>query len=181
MKLLRIITLKFGLRLELQVNMRILIIEDDQNKLKQILEWFESETLNAVVEKRFSFQSGLKAIVQGGFDLVILDMSMPTFDISPEETGGRPRPFAGKEILMQLVRRNIKIPVIVVTQFDRFGESDINLTQLTEELKKSYSRNFVGTVYYNPGINNWKDDLKILLKTIGLKKEEENDFNSNIG
>lgn len=157
--------------------MRILIIEDDQNKIK-ILSNFLVEIMQKVdIIKRFSYQSGLKEIVKGGYDVIFLDMSMPTFDITPHETGGSPRPFAGKEILKQMERRKIDIPVIVVTQFERFGEgtSTITITELIDELNKLHKDIYMGTVYYNAALNNWKDDISGLLQNINSIRRYRND------
>jgi CheY-like chemotaxis protein len=152
--------------------MKILIIEDDQNKIKQISEYVKTIMPdNKICEKR-SYQSGLKEIQNGNYDVVLLDMSMPTFDISPQETGGRPRQFAGKEILMQMKRKKLKTSVIVVTQFERFGENNgITLSQLKEELKGIYEGVYVGTVYYNAALNNWKEELKDMLFKIQYREK----------
>lgn len=149
--------------------MNILIIEDDQNKIKQIVEYVKTIYDSPSIIKRFSFQSGLKEIINSNFDIIILDMSMPTFDITENDSGGRPKPFAGREILRQMKRRNIKIPVIIVTQFERFGElsTEINLAELKEELYKNFLDNYLGTVYYNPALNSWKDELGEILVKIG--------------
>lgn len=146
--------------------MRILIIEDDQNKIKHIIEFIKESIKSSEINKTFSYQSGLKEIVKGSYDLVVLDMSMPTFDITDSDGGGRPKPFAGREILRQMKRRGITIPVIIVTQFERFGElsSSITLPELKQELLEKFVGIYLGTVYYNPAIKGWKDEFSILLK-----------------
>lgn len=156
--------------------MNILLVEDDQNKVKQIVEFINSKIKQVNINKKFSYQSGLKEILRKTYDLIILDMSMPTFDISPQEDGGRPRHFAGKDILRQMHRRKIEIPVIVVTQYERLGElsNTIELSALCKELEELYGDTYIGTVYYNPALNNWKEDFFQLL-TKACKKEQLND------
>ncbi|PFR16718.1 MULTISPECIES: response regulator [Bacillus] len=148
--------------------MKVLIIEDDQNKKKQILSFLEEAFKNVSIVDKHSYKSGLKEVVSKQYDLILLDMSMPTFDITVSETGGKPMPFAGKEILRQMKRRSIRIPTIVVTQFEKFGdyEKSLNLDELNEELEKEYREIYVGTVYYNPASSSWREDLKENLKLI---------------
>ncbi|WP_207953389.1 hypothetical protein [Paenibacillus agricola] len=139
------------------------MIEDDQNKIKQIVDELNNVYPSITITRRNSFQSGLKEILgnRQKYKLLILDMSMPTFDISNKETGGRLRPFAGKDILRQMYRKNIFIPTVVVTQFENFGEliENVTLSQLNIELKESFSNIYMGTVYYNAAQDNWKQDL----------------------
>jgi DNA-binding NarL/FixJ family response regulator len=148
--------------------LNILIIEDDQNKIKQIIEFICDNLVKVIITKKFSYQSGLKEIVNVKYDLIILDMSMPTFDITSSENGGRPKPFAGREILRQMKRRDINTPVIVVTQFERFGElsNTITLPELRDDLQTKFKDIYLGTVYYNPALNSWRDEFSNLLKRI---------------
>lgn len=141
-----------------------LIIEDDENKLKQIKDFLQSKfpTLDLITKR--SYQSGLKEIVRGHFDLIVLDMSMPTFDVTPDSSGGRFRTYAGKDIMEEMIRLNILSKVIIVTQFDIFGEGEsyITLSEMSMQLKESYPSIYLGTVYYNASEANWKQDLEKL-------------------
>ncbi|MDN7243016.1 response regulator [Planococcus sp. N028] len=148
--------------------MRILIIEDDQNKRKQVLDFIEETISHFDIESKSSFKSGLKELINTHYDLLLLDMSMPTFDITVSETGGKLLPFAGKEILRQMKRRKIFIPTIVITQFEKFGdyEKTLNLEELKAELERDFRDIYLGAVYYNPASSSWRDDLKEKLKNI---------------
>lgn len=148
--------------------MKMLIIEDDQNKIKQLKDFLNLKFPQSEMCEKYSYQSGLREIINNSFDVVILDMTMPTFDITPQETGGRPRPFGGKEIIMQMNRKGINIPVIVVTQFERFGDSSniITLAQLREELNSLHMNTYMGTVYYNTSGSKWKCELEYLLRKL---------------
>lgn len=149
--------------------MRILIIEDDDNKRKQVQNFIETNYQNKVyITEKKSYQSGLKEILYSQFDVILLDMSLPTYDISPNETGGRFRTFAGKEILKELRRRKINIKTIVITQFDIFGEGEkiTTIDELDKELKNIYSESYLGLVYYNASMSDWRKTLKILIDLI---------------
>ncbi|MDG0793420.1 hypothetical protein OMP38_23200 [Cohnella ginsengisoli] len=145
--------------------MKILIIEDDMNKLKQLVDFIAEIRNESQITEKYSYQSGLREIYSYSHELIILDMSLPSFDKTPTETGGRPRKFAGRELLRQMKRKNINIPVIIVTQFDKFGEGEdtITLPQLVDELKNEYASIFFGLVYYNTAYKNWRDEFGLLL------------------
>lgn len=147
--------------------MNILIVEDDDNKRNQVVGFISSSFDNAKFIIARSLQSGLRSAIEGDIELIILDMTMPTFDISLEEDGGRPQAYAGREILRQMKRRKINIPVIVLTQFDRFGEGKDSLTlaELDAQLKDAHSDYYLGAIYYDVSSERWKDELNLLIKT----------------
>jgi len=149
--------------------MRILIIEDDQIKIIQLIQYLNDKFKECYINKKFSYQSGLKEIVDYDYDLILLDMSIPTYDITKSEHGGRKRPYGGKEIIRQMIRRNKKIPVIVVTQFEKFGEleNSTTLNQLDNELTSLYSEVYLGIAYYSAILDSWKDEIDELIKKIG--------------
>jgi CheY-like chemotaxis protein len=144
--------------------MKVLLVEDDEDKREQLREFLSSELSAEVIEAR-SRQSGIHALLKDSFDLILLDMSMPTFDITPTEDGGRPQAYAGRDILHQMDRYAITTKVVVVTQFDRFGQSEdeITLPELDKQLEVAFPDNYLGAVYYNVGYAGWQESLRILL------------------
>lgn len=150
--------------------MKLIIAEDDPNKLKSLVEFVRGIHPEwTIIEKR-SYRSGLKAIIEESPNLVILDMSMPTFDVSLSEKGGRTRAYAGREILAELRRRKLLAKVVIVTQFESFGEgaATMTLTQLREQLAAKFATNYIDTVYYQASESNWKKSLASLLDRLSL-------------
>jgi CheY-like chemotaxis protein len=154
--------------------MNILLVEDDENKREQILAFLKERLGQATVNIAKSLQSGLRSIIAGNVDLVLLDMTMPTFDIGIDEDGGRPQPLAGQEILRQMDRRKISVPIIVVTQFDKFGDgSDSHtLEELDLHLQEAHETNYMGAVYYNVALEGWKEELMQMISSIQQQKGE---------
>lgn len=151
--------------------MKMLIIEDDEDKLKILEEFICAEFPEYIIETAKSYNSGLRAVIKGrdAYDFLLLDMSMPNYDVSPSEpSGGNPESFAGSELLAQMKLRGIKIPTIVVTMFDAFGDqsSKVSLSQLVDKLSTQFRPTFRGTVYYNPAEDGWRSSLKILINDI---------------
>jgi CheY-like chemotaxis protein len=147
--------------------MKILIVEDNQSKLDHITNFIRSKFDNSFVSNRRSFQTGLKEIQDVTYDIILLDMSMPTYDISPTEAGGAKKTFAGMDILRQMQRKGITTPVLIVTQFDIFGdgENSILLTELKSQLSEKFPAIYLGTVYYNTGVS-WESELENYLSKL---------------
>lgn len=153
--------------------MKILVIEDDAHKARQLAEFVKVEAEVTPAESR-SYQSGLRAVLADSPDIVLLDMSLPTYDVSRVETGGRSRPYAGREILTELKRKGIATKVVVVTQFESFGEGSeaMTLTELKRELGGEFATNYVGTVFYQPSESSWRQELRSLLARCGVPLKE---------
>ena len=141
--------------------MKILLIEDDANKANNIQEEI-SKHYNAIcIDKKESYQSGLKAIINNAdYDLLLLDMSIPTHDKSIG-TQSEVRPMGGIDILKELKRRSISINVIVITQFDDFigkGEHKRTLNELKQEMSTLYE-NYKKTISYVQNETAWRNEL----------------------
>ena len=141
--------------------MKILIVEDDQNKLQHLSNHIKESYPQAEITGKKSYHSGLKEVLNNKYNLVILDMSMPTYDITPSEPGGRPRVFAGREVLLQMRRKGIETPIIVVTQFETFGDGEdrMSIDELRRQLKKLEGDRYIDTIYYSSALNGWKREL----------------------
>ena len=138
--------------------MKILLIEDDENKIKQIQEFLVSEYGEKNIEVRKSYQSGLKTILNEYFDFVLLDMSMPVFDKSLNETGGEFMKFAGEDIIKEMDRNDRIYKTIIVTQYEDFGEK--TLTDIKNFMRENFKHIYIGTVFYSASETNWKSELE---------------------
>lgn len=156
--------------------MRILLIEDDEDKTRKIIDFLLELYGNPIVVEAKSFSSGLRQAIKltSELDVILLDMSMPNYDVTFEEpSGGTPEPFAGRALLAQMQLRDVRIPVIIVTMFDSFGENEmkISLPQLKEDLKRRYSPPYLDTVYYDARQEGWRNELKNSLLQLGKTNE----------
>jgi CheY-like chemotaxis protein len=150
--------------------MKILIIEDDPNKSKQIVEFISKTFSDFDFELKKSYQSGLKEILLTQYDLLLLDMQLPNFDIKPGEDGYKFRKLAGFDILRELKRKNIRLKVIVVTQFETFGEGEslIELKDLKGKLSEQFSALYIDTVFYSADKSIWQKELKNIIEKTTL-------------
>lgn len=152
--------------------MKILFIEDDKDKIDAVVDYVHSLNINAKFEIRKSLQSGLEEIINNQeYDLILLDMALPNYDITASEPdGGSPESFAGRDILSQLKLRKISTKALVITQFDTFGDDNITLDELMEQLKNTYPDNYSGCVSFSLTSDKWKKNLKEWLEKFSNRK-----------
>lgn len=147
---------------------KIIVIEDDFKKKEDIRNFLSHElNVDKIVIKE-SYQSGLRELIKNSYDLLLLDMSIPTWDKSIDEPGGNFEKFGGYKILKEITRKKRPIKTILITMFDDFGESDtsITLNQLDELLKNEFPDIYKGAVYYNTREDKWKTDLSNYISII---------------
>lgn len=148
--------------------MKIMIIEDNEHKRKKIKDFIDNLDEPISLEEAYSYTSGLKKCLNDVFDLLIIDMTMPTYDKSSTESGGRFRTYGGKEIIRQLKRKNKELPFVVVSQYSKFSDNTetLSLEDISEQLKAISPKFYIDTVLYDTSSSNWK----IMLEDIIIKK-----------
>lgn len=149
--------------------MRVLLAEDDDEKATRIGEYVTSTFPRHSLDTARSVDSALRSLVtaqaSSPFDLLLLDMTMPTFDVSTfEPGGGETENFAGRQLLAQMKLRRISVPTIVVTMYD--GIADVSLSVLSAELKRDFPAVYLGLVYYSQSQEGWKNSLKTLMESV---------------
>jgi CheY-like chemotaxis protein len=149
--------------------MRILLVEDDGFKSGQLKDFLSNLRTDTEIQMARSVASGKEALRQNRFDVIFLDMSLPSYDIDRYEPGGTPKIFGGSELLGYIDFLDYATPVVVVTQFERFstGEDEVDIHSLGKNSASDYPDNFKAIVYFNAASEKWKADLtKVLLELI---------------
>lgn len=94
--------------MELEVNsLKILLVEDEAPKSTHIATFLKSICPSVSIHLARSVNSACNFLENEHSDLVILDMSLPTFDVCDRETGGRPQGFGGIEVLRFMTMEEI--------------------------------------------------------------------------
>ena len=152
--------------------MRILIVEDELSKKENIISLVEENFPKSILLEAHSVKSA-KILLKSkeAFDCIILDMSLPTFDIGRNEFGGRPQGFGGKEVIRQLFRDNRCIPIIVVTAYDFFSnlegsDESMSLDELKKQLNNYSSKLTISVIKYSGLIDDWKEKLIEFLQEV---------------
>jgi len=148
--------------------MQILLVEDNQHKRVHISSFLSSIYPNVEVREAYSFTSGCQALADGSYPVVILDMSLPTYDKTGTEAGGRFRTFGGREIARKIVRSKSDAKIVFVTQYDAFSDKggSHSLQTLTQELIGDCGENFGGVIFFDSSQSAWKNELMNFLNPI---------------
>lgn len=140
---------------------KILLVDDDDYKIANIKSFLEEEKEYDISIEN-ALNPGLRRLLKEKFDLILLDMSMPTFKITESKSFNS---FGGIDFLKEMRRKKNRTPVIIVTQYEIFGEgiSRKNAETIDQECKEAFE-NYKGIVIYSSTKNTWKEKL---LQTIG--------------
>lgn len=149
------------------MNKRLLIIEDNDSKLNRLRQFCEENLQDYDVEDRRSYNTALSEVVHNGksYDLILLDVSMNTYEVNGDASDGEQEPLAGSNILRFMKLRKIKVPVIVVTMYESFVDG-IKIDKLDEGFREKYAEFYKGFVYYSLRNENWISRLKELTQTL---------------
>ena len=145
---------------------RILLVEDYEEKAKDIRKFIQEKFPYVTLCNCSSYNSAQEMIFEAEqeYDLILLDMSMSTFDLNDDASGGLPEPTAGQNILEGMYLRNISTPVIVVTMYNVFGRKE--LATFDKELKEQYPKNYRSYVFYSAQKGDWRSKLEQQIKSI---------------
>lgn len=145
---------------------KILIIEDDKTKIEKLKVLFFDKDLTF----KESFKSGVSELKSNfsGYNLLILDMTIPLWEKGNNDLGGNYEQWGGERILREIKRHKLNIPTILFTMFDVFPTMDGTLT--FEELNMMFLKNFpefyLGGVFYSANEDKWKNEIFDLITKI---------------
>lgn len=128
---------------------KLLLVEDLPEKADEIKKEILKEFPVMVIIEKSSYHSAIEEIYRNYNDyfLILLDISMSTFDVNIEENGGVPETLAGKKILEGMYLRDIPTKVKVVTMFENFDGKSIS--QLDKELKDDNPDSYDGFIFFS--------------------------------
>ena len=146
---------------------KLLIIEDNEPKLNHLKQFCADHWPDYTVEFRNSYNAALSEVIHHGryYDIILLDVSMNTYEINGDASDGEQEPLAGSNILRFMKLRKIKVPVIVVTMYESFVDG-IKIDKLDEGFKERYPEFYKGFVYYSLKNEDWINKLNKLMSSI---------------
>lgn len=83
--------------------MKILLVEDDEHKMKDIIQYLNQIKRDVVIDKAYSVESGVQRAVDNQYDLILLDMTIPNFDITENSDGGKSYKNGGRNNCKRIV------------------------------------------------------------------------------
>ena len=149
--------------------MKVLFVEDENVKQSNIVTYLKDELGVENISVVNSLMGGMLALRNGKFDIVLLDMSLPLYDINGEdEELNEFEAFGGIEILDEIDRKELSVKVLVITAFDVIEDDTkkINLEQLDDQMKENYSNYYLACIHYDESSLEWKTELENYLKNI---------------
>lgn len=141
--------------------MNVLLVEDDEFKAADIAKVLADSLPDAEVQRAMSVTSALRAMTNDSYSLVILDMSLPTFELSGPGGGGSPQGQGGLEVLRLARRLENRSPFVIVTQYpdiDLDGR-EIPLPAATKALRR-FGVDVKKCILYESDGDAWRAPLR---------------------
>lgn len=147
---------------------KILFIEDNLIKAESVMNLIKSNYPDVIITLKDSFRSGLKELINQSHEILLLDMSLPTWERQGVKKQVGFERFGGETIMREMKRKNRLTPTIVITMFSEFGigKSFIDLVDLDKHLKTEFKEFYHGFIKYSSSERKWEDELMNLLETI---------------
>ncbi|PWE16078.1 hypothetical protein [Alcaligenes faecalis] len=155
-------------------NHTLLVVEDDEPKLRSII-GFLSEIVRrdiAIVSAE-SLTSAVSVLSSTNVVFVVVDMSIPTFDLTKDRRGGGPpQGFGGADILRFIDSETETTKSVVLTQYEEFvlrqGDMRRDPRGLEEALRSELDDRFFGVIHYAGQHGAWRQSLKEILERLAL-------------
>ncbi|WP_417278897.1 hypothetical protein [Celeribacter sp.] len=142
-------------------SLRVLLVEDDENKKQRILSFYESSFPQDTVFWAPALVPGLRKAKEISPDFIILDMTLPNYEQYGSNGYNPMRPFGGREFLRQAARLRLNSKIVVVTQFETFGAAPnvVDLESLDHQLRSIFPEHYLGAIYYHASMSAWQKKL----------------------
>jgi DNA-binding response OmpR family regulator len=142
--------------------MKILLVEDDHFKQELIEAALKERYPNSSVSLARSVQQAVKLIRSDEYDLIILDIALPSHD--SKAGGAQPisQPAGGIEVLLELSYEERSDPVIIVTQYPEieFNGRLYALAKARSALTRLISVNIQDVIFFNAQASAWRDQFR---------------------
>jgi CheY-like chemotaxis protein len=149
--------------------MQILVADDEGPKLDSVVNVVGSVFPEASVKTAMSVRAALALLRHGDVSLMVLDMSLPTFDVAQGEQGGRPQNYGGIELLRYMDFYGVVCPVVIVTQYDAFPDKGghVDLVAIARRLRGEHPATFRDLIHYGGATDEvWRQRLVAVLSAV---------------
>lgn len=138
---------------------KLLLVEDLPEKAEDIKKEVLREFPEMEIIEQSSYHSAIEEIYKNydNYFLILLDITMATFDVNIEENGGVPETLAGKKVLEGMYLRDIPTKVKVVSMFESFDGKSIK--ELDKELMDDNPDSYDGFIFFSFKKSDWKKQL----------------------
>lgn len=141
--------------------MKVLIIEDDDYKADNIIKFIEKKFDPVDLKIAVSLSEAIDAIDNALFDLIFVDMAIPSH--TAEQGEGAPMSLltGGIDILLELSEMGREDTCIVITQYPSIEISGLHypLDKAPAQFKNLLGCDVVACIYYVEDDTTWMNDL----------------------
>jgi CheY-like chemotaxis protein len=143
------------------MSLDFLIVEDNYHKRERVISFLKEKFPECTVVEAHSFTAGCQRVLERKFSAILMDMSLPTYDKSATESGGRFRTFGGRELSRKIIRRDIGTKILFITQYESFSDRGraLSFESLDNELRNECGNSYLGLVYYDSSKSLWKEQV----------------------
>lgn len=140
---------------------RVLFIEDDQFKRDAVMATLEAANNDLDVTQALSVQSALTEIEGGTFDLILLDMALPSHSVRAGESPAASMLSGGMEIIMELAYLHRAEPLIILTQYPELEvEGELLALPIAQvRLCEMFGASIKGVILYEHQATRWISEL----------------------
>lgn len=145
--------------------MKILIVEDDPPKLTNLKHQVHRLIDDYSLSCAGSLQEAMEAVSTSEFDLVLLDMAIPSHPSGPGSVDTYSQPVGGLDVLMYLSFSDSTTKVIIVTQYPNveYNNKPVLLRNLQAELSLDGIDNVIGVVFFSED-SSWISPLEKIIR-----------------
>lgn len=145
--------------------MKLLIIEDNDLKYGLVEDCLLQAECHTQLTRSGSYQSGVETLLKEAFDFVILDMTLPVFDMKHTVVGTDVLTFGGELILREVQRKKISARFIILSQYDTFVQDtrEVTFGELRSDLLRKYPSLVIECLRLDSSSVGWKTELKAII------------------
>ncbi len=141
--------------------MKVLIIEDDDYKAQNLIEYTNRKFQNANVDIAVSLTEAIDAIDDKIYDLIFVDMAIPSHTAKQGEGAPMSLLTGGIDVLIELSDMDRNDVCIVITQHPsiEISEEHYALDKASDRFKELLGCNVKACIYYVQDDEKWLLDL----------------------
>lgn len=140
--------------------MKILIVEDDSLKMKDVRHFVEEECEGTVIDEAMSYAMAVSMCYNTIYDFVILDMNIPRYNGNDNDKSIIDN--GGEMIVRELASEDIWIKFVFLSQYETIGEESVE--SFDKRMKAFCPNTYCGFVFFEVNDDFWKQRLSVILK-----------------
>lgn len=137
---------------------RALLVEDDPHKEERLTEILLSSNPPWEIIVGRTVQQGVELLRQAQYDLIVLDMALPSHQMRPGGAQPISQPSGGVEILLELSYESRSDRVVIVTQYPEieFDDRLYALSAFPKAMRKAMNVNLSHVISFSMRGERWK-------------------------